>query len=505
VLRSLVSSALFLASLTVTLPASSLFKPAKTYLSGGTHAISIAVADLNGDGKPDLVVSNGASCYTCSSGSVGVLLGNGDGTFQEARTYDTGGSGTGQIAVADLNGDGKLDVVVTNACAAGISCDGNSDTGSVAVLLGNGDGTLQTAKVFSTGNQISLYLALADFNRDGKLDVVVADGCGGCGHFNISVLIGNGDGTFGSPSSYGLDAEPLGIAAGDVNGDGKIDLLVGFENTGGNPNGSSAVLLGNGDGTFQPPQTLYPAGAYPALADVDGDGVLDLVVATPCSNPRCTKGGVGVLLGNGDGSFRPIQIYSSGDYDADYIAIGDVNRDGKADILVANYGAGPSGKVGALLGVGDGTFLPVQLSSAGIGGPFAMSLADVNSDGKPDLLVAIYDLNNEITTGGVGVLLNNTFWSTTTTLTSTPNPSIKGQAVTFKATVTSVGSVQPTGKVVFENSGTQIGSATLSGGVATLVKKNLPVGSLSITSSYKGDTKSAKSSSTALIQVVNPN
>jgi hypothetical protein len=119
-------------------------------------------------------------------------------------------------------------------------------------------------------------------------------------------------------------------------------------------------------------------------------------------------------------------------------------------------------------------------------------------------MVAIYDFNNELGSGDIGVLLNNTFWTSTTTLASTPNPSFQGQTVTFKATVVSQGSVEPAGKVVFKNGASQIGSATLSGGVATLLKKNLPVGSLFITATYKGDRQSSKSASPALILVVNP-
>lgn len=96
--------------------ASEPFKPVRTYLSGGTSAVSVAAADLNGDGKLDIVVSNLSACYTCSNGSVGILLGNGDGTFQAAQTYDAGGNGAAEIAVADVNGDGKLDVLVADVC-----------------------------------------------------------------------------------------------------------------------------------------------------------------------------------------------------------------------------------------------------------------------------------------------------------------------------------------------------------------------------------------------------
>jgi len=492
--------ALLFSLLPVDMNASALFKPALTNLSGGVDAVSLAVADVNGDGKLDVVVSNHFACATCyTNGAVGILIGNGDGSFQAARTYDSGGSGAAGVAVADVNGDGKPDVVVANFCAAGTDCGGDSKTGSVAVLLGNGDGTFRPAQVFSTGNQ-SAYLAVGDFNADGKLDVAVADGCGGCGNRNIAILLGSGDGTFRSPQTYDLPKEPLGIAVGDITGDGRLDILVGLEGTGGEQNGTSAVLFGNGDGTFSAPQTLYPAGAYPVLADINGDGKPDLVVATPCGDPRCKKGGVGVLLGNGDGTFQALQNYSSGGYDGDFVTVGDLNRDGKSDVFVSNY----SGKVGTLLGVGDGMLSPVQLSNPGLGGPFSMAIGDVNGDGKPDLIVAIYDLNNDGPNGGVGVLLNNTFWTTTTALTSTPNPSVQGQRVTLTATVTTQGSIAPTGKVLFKNGISTIGSATLIGGVATLAKTNLPVGTLSLTAKYQGDVNSAKSTSPGLVQVVNP-
>ncbi len=481
--RSLISLCFLIVLLAANMPGSSLFKPAITYPSGGAFSPTVAVGDINGDGNPDLIVSNQSSCYTCANGSVTVLLGNGDGTFQAAQAYDSGGSETGGIAVADLNGDGKLDVVVAN-----------SASGTVAVLLGNGDGTLQPARLHSTGDAFPLGLVLGDFNSDGKFDVAITTGC--CSAPYIEILLGNGDGSFQSPQSYGVPGDlASGIAAGDLDGDGRLDLAVGVEvSNGGHP--LVAIFLGNGDGTFKTPRS-FPGGYYPAFADMNRDGKLDLLVTGVCGNPHCTKDGVSVLLGNGDGSFQPPQVYSSGGEVADFVATGDVNRDGKTDAFVANFG----GRVGTLLGIGDGKLLPVQLFNAGNRYPVSMAVADINGDGKPDLLVGLYDM----TSSKVGVLQNNTFWKTTTTLTSSPNPSIHGQAVTFTATVSSEGWGVPTGQVVFRNGNNGIGHAILDKtGVATLIKKNLPVGSLSIKAVYKGDINSAKSTSLALIQVVNP-
>ena len=271
---------------------------------------------------------------------MGVLLGNGDGTFQVAQTYDSGANGARGVAVADVNGDGKLDVLVANSCASGIYCDGNSNTGSVAVLLGRGDGSLRRARVYSAGGLMAGYIVLGDFNGDSKLDVAIGEACGCGGHRKIAVLLGNGDGTLQSAQSYDLPGEPQGITAGDLNGDGAPDLVVGVQAEG-QQSGSVAVLLGNGDGSFQK-SMVAGAGVSPVLDDVNGDGKLDLVVAA-CGDPKCSKGGVGILLGNGDGSFQAVQVYSSGGVNANFVALGDVNRDGKHDVFVANY----SGKVGS--------------------------------------------------------------------------------------------------------------------------------------------------------------
>jgi len=472
--------------------ASGLFKPAFTYSSGGAVGVRVAVADINADGKPDLVVANYYACSNCTgNGSVGVLLGSGNGTFQAPVIYDAGGSGTSGIAVGDVNGDGKLDVVITNCAPSGTLCDGSTPSSSLGILLGNGDGTLQPSRVFSVGS-LALSLVLGDFNGDSKLDVAVAGGSDSV-QSKLVVLLGNGEGAFQFAHSYDLPAEPFGLVAADVNGDGKLDLAVGSQKiVGSQENGPVSVLLGNGDGSFQVPLNVG-TGMNPIFADLNGDARLDLLSVFECANPTCSKGALAVRLNDGGGTFGQVLTYSSGAALADFIAVGDLNRDHKLDVFVANY----SGKVGVLLGNGDGTFSGAKLVNPGLASPQSIVVADVNGDGKPDLLVGAGSAGS-----GVGVLLNNTFWKTATTLSSSPNPSIQGQKVTLVATITTQGWIAPTGKVVFENGSHWLGSAPLVGGIATLSKTNLPVGTLSLTARYQGDLNSAKSTSPVVIQVV---
>jgi hypothetical protein len=391
------------------------FLPAMIYSSGGGETDSVAVADINGDGKPDILLAN------FTSDSVSVLLSNGDGTFQTAATYGSGGLNPDSVVIADVNGDGKPDIVVANLNFA-----------SVGVLLGNGDGTFRPAVTYGAGMR-AMSVAVADVNGDGKPDLLVANQDG-----NAGVLLGNGDGTFQTVVTYGAGgAGSSSVAVADVNGDGKPDLVVAnyFSN-------SVGVLLGNGDGTFQTAATYGSGGLNPdsvAIADVNGDGKPDIVVANYFSS-------VGVLLGNGDGTFQTAVTYSSGSLGVIgpvSVAVADVNGDGKPDLLVANIFAdwpnNENGTVGVLLGNGDGTFQPAVTYNSG--GTFAESVAvaDVNGDGKPDLLVA----NGS---GSVGVLLNNTPFCTTPlviTVSTTPTalwpPNGNMIPVTVSGTITDTG------------------------------------------------------------------
>ncbi|MGA9509722.1 MAG: FG-GAP-like repeat-containing protein [Candidatus Sulfotelmatobacter sp.] len=390
------------------------FQSSVDYNSGGLYAFGVAVADLNGDGHPDLVVSNYCiSNSNCTYGTVDVLLGNGDGTFQSAVSYNSGGYYSRFVTVADLNADGKPDLIVISLCNNYNNCD----LGSVGVLLGNGDGTFQAASSYSAGGQNAYSVAAADVNSDGKLDVIVGDQCdysSDCGNGVVAVLLGNGDGTLQTPFVYNSGGMSISsVLVKDVNGDGKPDILATNGCADNSCSGGSVgVLFGNGNGTFQAPISYNPGGSGSfslAVADVNGDGKLDLLAANVC-NSNCTNGTVGVLFGNGDGTFLPPVAYGAGGVDTFSVTLADVNGDGKLDLLVANAcnsGSCNNGSVGVLLGNGDGTFqAATAYSSAGLDAD-AVAVGDINGDGKPDLVVTNECNGNSCTNGTVGVLLGN--------------------------------------------------------------------------------------------------
>ncbi len=258
----------------------------------------------------------------------------------------------------------------------------------VSVLIGNGDGTFVTpAPTYPVGG-LAFAVAVGDFNGDGKLDLVVVNQ----GDDDVSILLGNGDGTFQSQQPYAVGAQPTSVAVGDLNGDGVPDLAVA--------NGSDdtvSILLGKGDGTFQTP-TTEAVGSQPdsvAVADFNGDGKQDLVTANCCDN------NVSVLLGNGNGTFQAQQTYDAGD--SPYaVAVGDFNNDGIPDLAVTNDDStgGSLGSVAVLLGSGDGSFGPFHDYATG-GVPQSLAVGDFDGDGNQDLAVGNLQTNN------VGVLLGD--------------------------------------------------------------------------------------------------
>jgi hypothetical protein len=493
------------------------FQPAVTYNSGGYIAQSVRITDLRADGKLDIVVANWWD--TNSVGTVGVLLGNGDGSFQPAVNYETGGAPNYSLVVADVNRDGKLDLIVSSCSSSASTC--GSAEGVVSVLLGNGDGTFQHALSYGSGAHVGAHVAVADVNGDGKPDLIVTNYQGETnGDGTVAVLFGNGDGTFQSPVLYDSGAPGANaVTVADVNGDGVPDLLVAngcFSYcTGGEESLTIlSVLLGNGDGTFRPAVT-YATGAktsgWVSVADLNGDGKPDAVLSS--LNIGSASGIVSVLLGVGNGTFEPAVTYVSGGYAAPELALADLSADGRLDTVVANcgpVGGCGTGLIGVLSGRGDGTFDPVVTFGSGAYNATSIAVADLNGDGKLDLVTANQCAVDGCTTGSVSVLLNNSGippcvgkCATSTALVSSPNPSVYGQSITFTATVTSTSGTPPNGETVtFYNGLNVLGTAPLSGGIASLTKSSLNAGIFTISAAYLGDANFTPSTSPSLQQVV---
>jgi hypothetical protein len=289
--------------------------------------------------------------------------------FITAPSYPVGASPVSVVA-ADFNNDGILDLVVAN-----------SGDNTVSVLLGKGDGSFQPAVSFAAGT-FPTSVAVGDFNGDGQLDLAVTNVGDSSGHgTGVSILLGNGDGTFQAPQTYAAGPYPRFVAVGDFNGDGAADLAVV------NPydtasQGKVAILLGDGHGHFQTAAS-YPAdwrAWSAAVGDFNGDGHLDLAFVNLDSNT------VSIWLGAGDGSFQVAQNYAVGSTPSS-VAAADFNGDGILDLAVANsaYFYGRS-NITILLGKGDGTFQTAREYDL-LGGANAVAVADLNHDGQLDLAV----------------------------------------------------------------------------------------------------------------------
>jgi len=364
----------------VLLPAFSAFgvnfsAPKRFQAAPGARAI--AVGDFDGDGSQDLAVT--ASSSVSTPGTLSILLGRGDGTFRQGATY-TMGVEPFAISAGDFRGNGKLDLAVANYMSSTIS-----------ILLGNGDGTFQPAVNYSLNGALPNWIAVADLDRNGTLDLVVAEYYGAAGPGSLDVLIGNGDGTFRPPVTYstGTNGNAYAVTVADFNGDGVPDLAATDNNF---VAGQIWILMGKGDGTFQPPQAFgVPIGPTAIVTgDFNHDGKADLAVGE--------LNGFVVLMGKGDGSFDPPVSYGSGVVSS--IALGDFNDDSRVDLAISY--SRTNGFISVFPGSGNGTFRAGANFQSGSRRQNSLATGAFRRNGKTDIAVA--NTNGK----SVSILMNRT-------------------------------------------------------------------------------------------------
>lgn len=280
---------------------------APTTVSLGSTPEAVVLGDLNGDGKLDVVAA------LMNINAVAIRMGDGTGGFGAQTNIATGsGKEPRALALGDLNGDGKLDIVI-----------GNQGDGTVGVLLNNGSGSFPSTPTYYSAGSGTTGVVVGDFNHDGVLDIATANYYSS----SISVLLGNGNGTFGSAANTSTGSGPRGIAVGDLNGDGKLDLVTA-DQTG----NTVSVFLGNGNGTFGT-RTAVSVGTGPravAIADFNGDGKADVVTANQ------TAGTASFLLGSTSGTLTLSSTITAGS-GAYFVSFGDLDRDGKLDLVISNF------------------------------------------------------------------------------------------------------------------------------------------------------------------------
>ncbi|MGA2536593.1 MAG: FG-GAP-like repeat-containing protein, partial [Terracidiphilus sp.] len=516
-----------------------------SYDSGGPGAVSVFAIDVNADGVLDLVVANQGPSN--EDGSVGVLIGKGGGTFEPVATYDSGGPGATSVFVIDVNGDGLPDIVVTN--------QGTSTAdGSVSVLLNGGSGAFSAAVTYDSGGVDPTSLALADVNGDGFPDIVVANYCyplASCPQQQggVAVLLNDMTGHFGAATSYQAAGPATSVAVGDVNGDGIPDIFVGVSTYG------AGFLAGDGSGnfaTYQPITGVQGQVVSVAVRDVNGDGINDLLIGLGyCAGCDIGLGsGVTVLLGTGTGSYGSPVVYTTGGELAGAIALGDLNGDTKLDMVVPNQcddgiiDNSCGGNVAILLNsTSILTTTLVPSPNPALTGQTVTYTATVAQLGTPPAGTVTFRDGTTVIANDVPLTFDagqyqatyNTSYSvagthqisatysfapisqissilaetvlnpTSMTLVSSSPTSAPGQAVTFTAAITPTQGVIPDGELVtFSDAGTLIGTGTTTSGEAIFMTSTLATGSHTIAANYPGDTTFAASTASTkqLVQTI---
>ena len=462
--------------------------------------VSGLVADVNNDGIADMVF------YPAQGGNYfGTALGRGDGSFAMLnQTTPLPAAQTGYLLMTgDFNGDGKTDTLAIQPGSVGpnaLTCV--SPDAQLLSYLGSGDGRFQPQ-----GTALALGVSGAgagitgDFNSDGNLDVILPYSCPPAG---LLFLPGHGDGTFGAPVNITVQASG-NLLVGDLNNDKKLDFIFG-----------NVVFLGNGDGTFKQIPLTIPYGLTPvvALADLNGDGILDVVTGSD----GAPSGSSTIYAGNGDGTFQATPFYtvSLPPYTYEYsMAVGDVNGDGNPDLLVGEQGEAPP-YLGVYFGDGHGNFtedtntyfVATSQSSFRTMTPTRLNnqAPALANDGKLDVLVGII---NDSYNPYVVSLLNQTNpapvkpapLTSTIALQTSLATAAPGAAITLTA---SVFGNNPTGSVSFAANGNALGTEALVNGSATLATSFANAGSYSVTATYTGDSNNTASTSSAVGITITP-
>lgn len=331
------------------------FAPQRTFtLSGAGRP---ANGDLNGDDREDLVV--------LVAGQPQILIGNGDGSFQAPISYAGGGT-SANVSLADLNRDGSVDFLLP-------------DLGVVHVLMNNGDGTFAARRSY-TGPINGLGVQTGDFDEDGAVDLLVIDSS--VGSSSVSMLRGNGDGTFKARVTFGLGGQGSSVMVGDLNRDSNLDFYAVLQS------GQLEVFLGNGDGSFKTRGSYSGGGTtFPVYTDLNGDYILDH------SGVDFYTGNVMVALGNSDGSFRASVAFATGPSPFN-LSASDLNGDGSMDLVASNSG---NGTASVLLNNGDGSFK----AAATYANALRIRLGDFNEDGVTDMV------STSSATNTIGMFLGN--------------------------------------------------------------------------------------------------